>query len=244
MNQRAALIIAAALTAFVLALIGGVVSYVTNQAPRAAAEALTTADAPAPTADLGLDPTAVQAAIQQRDAAYQQRIDQANQQLQQANQQLQQAYEKQRELAAQLNQAYQRQQQLASALKTAHQRQAQAPAQPQQAAVEPEPAQPPTQPTLPPAPPAPTYAVSADQAAAIALAAAPGATLARQPELVSFQGAAAYEVALDQGMVYVDANTGQILYNGAVAAVASGGNVRGGEHESGEHEGGEHEHED
>jgi hypothetical protein len=45
-------------------------------------------------------------------------------------------------------------------------------------------------------------------------------------------------VLLDRGTVYVDAQSGQILYNGAViSAVASGG----GEHEGGEHEGGEHE---
>ncbi|HEX9372808.1 MAG TPA: hypothetical protein VF897_17475 [Roseiflexaceae bacterium] len=41
---------------------------------------------------------------------------------------------------------------------------------------------------------------------------------------------------LDRGTLYVDANTGQILYNGAAVSVASGG--RG--HEGGEHEGGEH----
>jgi hypothetical protein len=57
----------------------------------------------------------------------------------------------------------------------------------------------------------------------------------RTPELVSFQGAVAYEVVLDRGTLYVHANSGQILYNGT-APVASGGH--GGEHEGGEHEGG------
>ena len=51
-------------------------------------------------------------------------------------------------------------------------------------------------------------------------------------------GIVAYEVVLDRGTVYVDANSGQILYNGAAVAVASGG---GEHHEGGEHAGGEHE---
>ena len=69
------------------------------------------------------------------------------------------------------------------------------------------------------APAAAAYAISADQAAEIALQAVMGAKLLRPAELVDFQGVAAYEVALNWGMVYVDANTGKILYNGALAAV-------------------------
>jgi len=37
------------------------------------------------------------------------------------------------------------------------------------------------------------------------------------PELVSFQGTVAYEVHLDRGLVYVDATTGNVLYNGVPA---------------------------
>lgn len=75
--------------------------------------------------------------------------------------------------------------------------------------------------------PAPAYAVSADQAGQIALDAATGAALTRTPELVDFQGTVAYEVLLDQGMLYVDANSGQVLHNGVttMAAPASGGQI-------------------
>ena len=230
MTQRTALIIAAALTAFVLALMGGVASYVTSQAQGPTAQVPPAGDqasadqASMPVAAAGLDPVAVQA-IQDRDAAYQQRI-------QAADQQLQQAYDKQRELAAQLNEAYQRQQRLASALEQARQQPAQPAAQPQQPAAQAD-----------AAPAQPTFAVTPEVAAEIALGAAPRATLVRLPDLVNFQGAVAYEVVLDSGSVYVDANSGQVLYNGAIATVASGGSREheGGEHEGGEHEGGEHE---
>jgi len=240
MMQRTARIIATTITAFVIALMGGMSAYLATQpqpaaTPTAAAIAAVATTAPEP----GLDPTAVHAAIEQRDATYQQRIAQANQQLQLANQQLNEAYRKQQELAGQLNQSYQQQQLLAGKLK--HVRQQPAPiAQPRQAAIQPESIAP-TAPPAATAPPAPTYAISADAAAAIALSAVPGTILTRAPELVSFQGIVAYEVLLDRGTVYVDANSGQILYNGAAVAVASGGGEHhdGGEHESGEREGGD-----
>jgi uncharacterized membrane protein YkoI len=227
MVQRTALAIAAMITAFALVLVGSVAAYLANQStpvptPTATAAALATAP--------GLDPTAVQQAIRERDAAYRQRLQQANDQLQQVNGQLQQAYQKQQELATQLNQAYQQQRALVSRLKETHQ-QRQAPvAQPRQAVAQP-------QPTAQPAAPAtPTYAVSPDAAAGIALGAAPGATLIHAPDLVSFQGTVAYEVVLDRGTLYIDANSGQLLYNGAAVAVASGSGGAG-HHEDGEHEG-------
>jgi uncharacterized membrane protein YkoI len=65
-------------------------------------------------------------------------------------------------------------------------------------------------------------AVSADQAAALALGVVPGATLTKRPELVMFEGAPAYEVVLDQGTLYVDANSGNVLYDGVLAAAGSG----------------------
>jgi hypothetical protein len=40
---------------------------------------------------------------------------------------------------------------------------------------------------------------------------APGASLLATPELVDFQSRAAYEVRLDRGVVYVDANSGEVL---------------------------------
>lgn len=67
-----------------------------------------------------------------------------------------------------------------------------------------------------------TPAVSADQAAELARAMAPGATLTRQPELVVFEGTPAYEIVLDQGTLYVDANSGDELYNGVSALAGSG----------------------
>lgn len=58
-------------------------------------------------------------------------------------------------------------------------------------------------------------AVSPGMAGQIAINSARGATLLRTPELVSFQGVVAYEALLDRGVVYVDANNGRVLYNGA-----------------------------
>jgi uncharacterized membrane protein YkoI len=87
-----------------------------------------------------------------------------------------------------------------------------------------------------PAAPPPTY-LSAERAAQIAALVAPGASLAQMPELVNFQGVAAFEVVLDAGTLYIDAASGQVLYNGVATMVAaSGGGGGGGEHE--------HEHED
>jgi uncharacterized membrane protein YkoI len=66
------------------------------------------------------------------------------------------------------------------------------------------------------------YAVTPEQAAALALKAAPGAALTSTPELVNFQGKVAYEVVLSLGKVYIDPNVGTILYNGAAPTSASG----------------------
>jgi uncharacterized membrane protein YkoI len=64
------------------------------------------------------------------------------------------------------------------------------------------------------APAEPQASISPARAIWIAMNAAPGSALMKEPELVLFQGALAYEVVLDQGTLYIDANTGQILYNG------------------------------
>jgi len=56
-----------------------------------------------------------------------------------------------------------------------------------------------------------------DQAAQIAAKVVPNAQLVRTPELVNLQGTLAYEVVLNQGVVYIDANTGAVLFNGANA---------------------------
>jgi uncharacterized membrane protein YkoI len=62
-----------------------------------------------------------------------------------------------------------------------------------------------------------TFAVSAERAQSIALEAAPGATLTKPAELVRYQGTPAYEVVLDRGTVYVDAQSATVLANGAMA---------------------------
>lgn len=56
--------------------------------------------------------------------------------------------------------------------------------------------------------------LSPQDAMLVAAMAAPRATILRLPELVNYQGTVAYEVALDAGMMYIDANSGQVLYNG------------------------------
>lgn len=57
------------------------------------------------------------------------------------------------------------------------------------------------------------YLVSAQDASDIALKTT-GLEPASTPELVSLNGTPAYEVVYDSGKVYVDANSGDVLYNG------------------------------
>jgi uncharacterized membrane protein YkoI len=74
----------------------------------------------------------------------------------------------------------------------------------------------------------PKYNVSPEQAASIALQAEKGAALLKPPELVSYQGTVAYEVTLDRGTVYIDANSGQVLYDSAVViTIRDGGGSNG-----------------
>jgi uncharacterized membrane protein YkoI len=99
---------------------------------------------------------------------------------------------------------------------------------------------------------APAMVLSAEQAANIAVQMAQGATLLNMPELVNFQGALAYKVSLNKGIVIIDASSGQVLFNGITTLVSvkasnngqgkSGGNAeKGGDHEQagGEHESGD-----
>ncbi|MCG8352305.1 MAG: PepSY domain-containing protein [Chloroflexales bacterium] len=187
MTQRTTLIIAAALTAFVLVLIGGLATRLAQTTPNTGPESITLIEPTAiPTATTGFDPT-VQTLIEEREAAYQQA-------LQQANDQLQQSYQDQQALRDQLIQSQSNPQPNTQA--------APAPAQPAASSGASSGS-------------APAYPVSLDQAKQIALDTVPGATLTRDPELVNFQSTVAYEVALDKGNVYIDANSGQVLYNGA-----------------------------
>ena len=77
-------------------------------------------------------------------------------------------------------------------------------------------------PTVTPTP-EPKYPISPDLAAYLALSSAPGAYLVKAPELVLFRNTVAYEVTLSTGRVYVDANNGAILWNGAVRITTGGG---------------------
>lgn len=60
-------------------------------------------------------------------------------------------------------------------------------------------------------------AFSSEQAAGVADAAAlSGATRTGDPQLVNFEGAVAYEVPYDYGNIYVDATTGELIFNGTI----------------------------
>ncbi|MBX0328661.1 PepSY domain-containing protein [Oscillochloris sp. ZM17-4] len=213
MNQRSALLIAAALTAFLLVLAGGLASRLSTAPDLGATEvAAIPTEASPPTEVVTLDPT-VEALIKEREAAYQQALAEANSRLNQANEQIAQANgqisaldQSRQDLADQLNQVNQSQPVVVAAPVAVAAAPAQAPA----------PAAPAAAPA--PAPAEPTYAVSADQARDIALGvAAAGANLQKAPELVNYQGTPAYEVVLDKGNVYIDARNGAVLWNGAAA---------------------------
>ena len=191
MMNRTMLFIAATLTAFMLVVIDGVVSRISTTSspepvPTEIVVEMTPISVPA------LDPTA-EALLREREAAYQAALAEANRRLAEANQQLNTAQRELNEMSAQVSVP-------APA--------APAPAAPAPAAPAPAPAAP-----APAAPPAPVYAVSPEQAQAIAQANAQGATLIRPPELVRLQGVPAYEVIFDRGAIYVDAQTGAILAN-------------------------------
>jgi len=83
-----------------------------------------------------------------------------------------------------------------------------------------QPAQPISQPitSLPTASePVAEYAISTDQADQIALKTVePGSKQLKEPELVDFEGKAAYEIVFEKGSVYVAAQNGDVLFNGTV----------------------------
>ena len=171
MKQHTLLGIAAALTAFVLVLIGALAGQISQSSAPVASVAtdavadpvVVSTEAPA-SAPAVLDP-ALEALIREREAAYQRALAEANRRLEAANSQV----------AQQMNQ--------------------------QQSAPAPQ----------GPAAAQPAYPISTEQAQAIALGLANGATLARPAELVRYQGAPAYEVIFDRGAVYVDAQSGAVL---------------------------------
>lgn len=82
-----------------------------------------------------------------------------------------------------------------------------------------------TAPAVAPAVAPVTYAVTPEQAQQLALERVPGATLIRTPEVVSYQGVAAYEVVLDQGTLYLDAQSAAVLADSTTTRAASGGQI-------------------
>ncbi len=185
MAQRKSLLIAVALTSFILVILIAVTIQITPPTP-ATATSVPIADTTTQPSS-ALDP-AIQAQINQREATYQQQLAAATLRLQQANAQLTQAYSKEQALADQLaaaQQALAAQQNTNVAQATSAQ-----------------------------------YAVSVAQATQTALIAAPGSTLVDSPTLASYKGNAAYKVVLDRGTIYIDANSGAVLYDGTTAATS------------------------
>ncbi|WP_028459502.1 PepSY domain-containing protein [Chloroflexus sp. Y-396-1] len=202
--NRTMFLIAATLTAFVLVVIGGVVSRIsTTSAPEPVPTEIVVETTPVVVP--ALDPTA-EALLREREAAYQAALAEANRRLAEANQQLNIAQRELNEMAAQESAP-------APAVPAPAAPAPAAPAPAAPAPVVPAPVAPAPAVPAPAAPPAPVYAVSPKQAQAIAQANAQGATLIRPPELVSLQGVPAYEVIFDRGAIYVDAQTGAVLAN-------------------------------
>ncbi len=148
----------------------------------------------------------------QVEAIIQERETQYRALIQQANDRLQQAYDQQAAAQAAANQA-------AARAATVNTRSTGAAPQAAQSA-------------------APAVAVSADAAAAIASGVAyNNQAIVRAPELVLFQGQVAYEVVFKHGSIYVDANSGQVLFNGTTnrpggKQTASASTSSHGDHES------------
>ena len=240
MNQRSALLIAAALTAFVLVLVGGLASRlsVTADTGATATVVVVPTNAIPPTEVVTLDPT-VEAMIKEREAAYQQALAEANSRLSQANNQISQANgqistleQSRQQIADKYNQSQSAQESVQVAAQAAVNQAAAQAAAAQTAARAAVRAAAPVAVSVPAAAPAaaparaaapavvaaPTFAISPDQAAGIALGvAAPGSNLTKAPELVSYEGTPAYEVVLDKGNVYVNAQSGAVMANGAAA---------------------------
>jgi hypothetical protein len=103
----------------------------------------------------------------------------------------------------------------------------------------------PAQPTQDVTPSSLPVSLSAADAAAIALAWAPGSTVVGVPELVIFEGTLAYEVIMDTGVLYIDANTSRVLYDGTTATpvkntVKPKSNPKSDDHEDDHHENDDH----
>jgi uncharacterized membrane protein YkoI len=62
--------------------------------------------------------------------------------------------------------------------------------------------------------------ITADKAAKIAVDATGGSeALLKMPELVNYQGNTAFEVKLEDGVVYIDAQSGNVIFNGVIPKI-------------------------
>ncbi|MFQ3631156.1 PepSY domain-containing protein [Roseiflexus sp.] len=192
MKQSTLLGIAAAMTAFVLVLVGALAGQLTQ--PGASVTPAVVEATTAPTdVTVVLDPT-TEALIREREAKYQQALIEAQQRLVEANRRIEAAN---RQVAQQ--QAIQQQVQQ-QAVQQPVQQQATQGSSPMSAAY--------------------TPVVTAEQAQTIASNLAQGATLVKPAELVLYQGVPAYEVIFENGAVYIDAQNGAVLANTLVQPVA------------------------
>lgn len=85
---------------------------------------------------------------------------------------------------------------------------------------------------------APAYAVTADLAIEIAQGYLPNSFVLGVPELFAYKEIPAWAVSLDLGPLYIDAQTGAILYDGTLPPVYSGGSGGGGMVSMGSDDGG------
>ncbi len=196
MTQKTAVILSVVLTAFLLVVGGGVVARVSQPDAVAAAAPATASAAPAATTApvTSAAPSSDMAAQVQQ--IMQQRETQYRQLIDQANQRL---TDMNKQLAAL---------QAAQAAQTASTASARTTARAAAAATQPAP---------------PLFTLSADAARDIAVQATNFATMIRAPELVRFEGKVAYEIGFTRGVVYVDANTGAVLFNGTQGSGGNGG---------------------
>jgi hypothetical protein len=213
MNQRLALVLAAGLTVFAVVVVVGVMNYVngvTAPTPDAPMTATVAASATAP----AIDPT-VEAMLREREAAYRAALDDANARLSQANKEIRRANDA-------VAQAARDQDRMAAQVGTLVDERDAAIAVADAAVIRAE-----QQPIAPaPAPPAPAATaapawIPADQALAAISALATAGRLQAPAELVRYEGTPAWELRLDVGLVYVDALSAAVLYNGIVQPTAA-----------------------
>lgn len=214
MNQRLALVLATGMMIFVVVLVAGIINSTTLTASLAPAASPTAAASEAQPTAAASDPT-IEAVVREREAAYRAALDEANARLRQANDEIRrandavaQAERDQQRMAAQVGALVDERDAAIAEADDAVDRAAQQPA-----------AQQPAAPVPAPMPPAPTATaapawIPAEQALAAIGALAPTGRLQAPAELVRYEGTPAWELRLDVGLMYVDALTGAVLYNG------------------------------